>query len=293
MRQLLLLLLLCPLATTLWAQDRIVKCDNTQIEARVLEITLKEVSYKRYSNPEGPTYRLPVEQIRYIEYPNGERDTFTSAPEPEKEAPTVAATTATSATPTPTPTQEEYLLKRYSIGDYYEKGAVKGVVLEVTPDGQHGLLISLDEVATHWDTFEKGAYRLTGVDDKQDGRKNMEAMARYIAEQGLSWEDFPAFHWCREQGEGWYLPAIDELLTIAFHFNGQTRAVYNRQPRQRVNNALKEHGGKRLDRLYYYYSSTELDDKMVQTAHMDVKPPYLEPMKKHGMTVLVRAVYRF
>lgn len=264
------------------------KLDNTQIEARVLEITTGEVSYKRFSNPEGPTYRLPVGQIRYIEYPNGERDTFTDA---------VRAVEVATPTPAPAPVKEEaegeYVLKRYSVGDYYERGDVKGVVLEVTADGQHGLLISLDEVATHWDTFEKGDYRLTGANDKHDGRKNMETLARYIAEQGLSWEDFPAFQWCREQGEGWYLPAIDEVLTIAFHFNGESRSVYNRQPRQRVNNALREHGGKRLDRLYYYYSSTEQDDKMALTAHMDIQPPYLDPMKKNGMTVLVRAVYRF
>ena len=37
----------------------------------------------------------------------------------------------------------------------------------------------------------------------------MQTVARYIAENGVAGDDFPVCKWCREQGEGWYLPAID------------------------------------------------------------------------------------
>ena len=59
-------------AMTAAAQDLIVKTDASQVEARVLEISPDAVRYKRFSNPDGPTYVLPVAEIRYIRYANGE-----------------------------------------------------------------------------------------------------------------------------------------------------------------------------------------------------------------------------
>lgn len=36
-------------------------------------------------------------------------------------------------------------------------------------------------------------------------------MTEWIAGTELTWADFPAFEWCESQGEGWYMPAADEL----------------------------------------------------------------------------------
>lgn len=47
-------------ALTAAAQDLIVKTDAAKIEAKVIEITPEAVRYKRFSNPDGPTYVLPV-----------------------------------------------------------------------------------------------------------------------------------------------------------------------------------------------------------------------------------------
>ena len=59
-------------AMTAAAQDLIVKTDASQVAARVLEISPDAVRYKRFSNPDGPTYVLPVAEIRYIRYAYGE-----------------------------------------------------------------------------------------------------------------------------------------------------------------------------------------------------------------------------
>ena len=65
------------------AQDLIVKSDSTRVEARVLEISPEQIRYKRFSNPDGPTYVMPVGTIEYIRYANGETDRFrTPAPVP-------------------------------------------------------------------------------------------------------------------------------------------------------------------------------------------------------------------
>ena len=296
------------------AQDLIVRTDSTRIEARVTEVSPETVRYKRFSNPDGPTYVLPVAGIDYIRYANGETDRFRqpAAPAP---APAVAAPVpGTPAVPAPAPDAPvavptpasatasdpaapaalpvQYELKRYAVGDYYDFNGVKGVVCKVTEDGLHGMVVSLDEVMIPWSVFRKPDLRTVGAVDRTDGRVNMQTVARYIAENGLSWDDFPAFKWCREQGEGWYLPAIDEVLAIGNNFNGGTRMHYDRQARNRFNDALKEHGGKRMDRLVYYFSSTEQDEKSVHTSHMDMKPPYVVGIPKYNK-FLVRAVHLF
>lgn len=296
------------------AQDLIVRTDSTRIEARVTEVSPETVRYKRFSNPDGPTYVLPVAGIDYIRYANGETDRFRqpaapapapavaapvpgtpAAPAPAPDAPVAApapasATSSDPAAPAALPVQ--YELKRYAVGDYYDFNGVKGVVCKVTEDGLHGMVVSLDEVMIPWSVFRKPDLRTVGAVDRTDGRVNMEIVARYIAENGLSWDDFPAFKWCREQGEGWYLPAIDEVLAIGNNFNGGTRMHYDRQARNRFNDALKEHGGKRMDRLVYYFSSTEQDEKSVHTSHMDMKPPYVVGIPKYNK-FLVRAVHLF
>lgn len=296
------------------AQDLIVRTDSTRIEARVTEVSPETVRYKRFSNPDGPTYVLPVAGIDYIRYANGETDRFrqpaapapapaVAAPVPGTPAAPAAAPDAPVAAPTPASATSsdpaapaalpvQYELKRYAVGDYYDFNGVKGVVCKVTEDGLHGMVVSLDEVMIPWSVFRKPDLRTVGAVDRTDGRVNMEIVARYIAENGLSWDDFPAFKWCREQGEGWYLPAIDEVLAIGNNFNGGTRMHYDRQARNRFNDALKEHGGKRMDRLVYYFSSTEQDEKSVYTSHMDMKPPYVVGIPKYNK-FLVRAVHLF
>ncbi len=326
------------------AQDLIVRTDSTRIEARVTEVSPETVRYKRFSNPDGPTYVLPVAGIDYIRYANGETDRFRqpAAPAPAPDAPVAGAPAApapapdapvaapapapapapevaapvpgTPAAPAPAPDAPvavptpasatasdpaapaalpvQYELKRYAVGDYYDFNGVKGVVCKVTENGLHGMVVSLDEVMIPWSVFRKPDLRTVGAVDRTDGRVNMQTVARYIAENGLSWDDFPAFKWCREQGEGWYLPAIDEVLAIGNNFNGGTRMHYDRQARNRFNDALKEHGGKRMDRLVYYFSSTEQDEKSVHTSHMDMKPPYVVGIPKYNK-FLVRAVHLF
>ena len=120
----------------------------------------------------------------------------------------------------------------------------------------------------------------------------MKIVEEYIAANGLSWDDFPAFKWSREKGEGWYLPAIDELLNIGHNYNGGSRAVNNRRAHKAFNGALQEAGGKRIDRLVYYFSSTELDEKSAYTSHMNIEPPYVVEIPKYNK-FLVRAVHAF
>lgn len=267
------------------AQDLIVKTDSTKIEAKVIEVSPQSVRYKRFTNPDGPTYVLPTLEIHYIRYANGETEYYTRE--------TSAATTGSAASRSESTTAVETLpLREYAIGELYDVNGVKGVVCQLSEDRRHGLIISLEELYLPWSVFRKPELRTVGADHRTDGRVNMQTVARYIEENNLSWEDFPAFKWCREQGEGWYLPAIDELLTIGHNYNGGSRLHNDRRARNAFNGTLKEAGGERMDRMVYYFSSTEIDDKNAYTSHMSIEPPYVVEIPKYNK-FLVRAVHRF
>lgn len=296
-RLLLLLLAAWGGALTAAAQDLIVKTDRSSVEARVLEITPETVRYKRFSNPDGPTYVLPVADIEYIRYANGEVERFRKAEEAVPATPPVPATAADAQPEIVEEVLSEPIVRytyatTHEIGEYYERDGIKGIVCALSPDKMHGLLLSLDEIYLHWSEFRKPDLCVVGADDRSDGVANMEKVAAYIEANGASWEDFPAFKWCRDKGEGWYLPSIDELLTIGHNYNGGTRVQNNKQARNKFNGVLKDQGGKRMDRLVYYFSSTEMDEKSAYTTHMGIEPPYVIEIPKYNK-FLVRAVRKF
>lgn len=364
------------------AQDLIVKRDASTVKARILEISPAEVRYKRLSNPDGPTYILPVADIAYIAYPNGERDEFnplsapaaesgqtTATPEQaaaaqqqpagedgrpqalgpvfipvqmteEQQAMVAArngqATVATSAepsapaaeqpaaepaqeepaaeqavaetpvaapvpvqTPTQTPVQtaaQPATLYRQMprLGQFYDDNGAAGVVIYLDDSGMHGLMVSLaesrDPLYLPWSTI-RNPYPETGATDKSDGEANMAAIERYIADNGLSWDDFPAFNWCRQLGDGWYLPAIDEVLMIGYCYNGCQRVKFDRKAIQDFNAVLTDKGGVKIGKVNYY-SSTYMGDGKAATGLMGYEPPYIESMPLHEK-YLVRAVRKF
>ena len=58
------------------AQDVIVKKDGSIIQSKVLEVNVADIKYKKFSNPNGPTYTLAISDVLAINYENGEKDTF-------------------------------------------------------------------------------------------------------------------------------------------------------------------------------------------------------------------------
>lgn len=315
------------------AQDLIVRTDSTRIRSRVLEVSPEAVRYKRFAAPDGPTYVLPVGGIAYIRYADGFVERYaaatpapqpaadarptpatqpapaapapvpavrqssapqpTSAPQPVQPAPAPAPAPAVQPEPQPAAVPAGYVRQRYTLGQVYDADGLKGIVVEVDEEGRHGLIVSLDETVAAWSTFRKPDFRRIGADDRMDGRRNMEAVARHIAESGASWEQFPAFKWCRDKGEGWYLPSIDELLRIGHVYNGGSRLRNDRPARTAFNDRLKSNGGERINGKAYYISSTEVDEKFPMMSHMGLEAPYVvEDIQKY-VTFNIRAVHRF
>lgn len=62
--------------TVTFAQDVIIETSGTRTEAKILTVNDAEIAYKRFSNPNGPTYTKKMEKIARIEYENGDVDDF-------------------------------------------------------------------------------------------------------------------------------------------------------------------------------------------------------------------------
>lgn len=131
----------------------------------------------------------------------------------------------------------------YKIGDIVSRNGVEGVVFEVTDGGKHGKMVSVKESSNElqWSSDVSEQKRFIGADSETDGAYNM-AKVKQIA----GWPDkYPAFAWCADLGEEWYLPAEEELLAIYRNKDIINKAVFLR-------------GGRVSD---WYWSSTERDSK--------------------------------
>ena len=142
-------------------------------------------------------------------------------------------------TPTPTPNEKELTSAPYAVGDYYYDGVKEGVVFEIWDNGNSGKIVSMTKSSStlQWSSDAEEQKRQIGADSETDGAYNM-TVVKVIAD----WESkYPAFKWCADLGDGWYLPAKEELLTI---YNNQTAIDAN----------LTDELG-----AYPYWSSTERD----------------------------------
>ena len=137
----------------------------------------------------------------------------------------------------------------YKIGDYYDDGKKQGVVFEVTADGQHGKIVSLTESAERlmWSTSSEWRC-LIGAYDNRNGANNMSKVQKIAGWR----EKYPAFAWCADLGEGWYLPAIEELKKFTLD-----DAVHDA-----VNRALAAKGKELANKggWIWYWSSTEYQE---------------------------------
>src|SRR5690606_16732770 len=101
MKKLMLTIILALTFVTLAkAQDIIIKIDQGEIKANVLEIKEDKIKYKLSEHQDGPTYNIEKREVFMIIYQNGKRETFTSKnPTALTQTPTTANTSTQTANP--------------------------------------------------------------------------------------------------------------------------------------------------------------------------------------------------
>ena len=131
----------------------------------------------------------------------------------------------------------------YKVGDYYNDGTKEGIVFVVYDGGYHGKIVSVDESRERWAEYAV-CQNATHATSDGGGMGNMNKIKKLP-----NWKsNYPAFVWCASLGEGWYLPAFDELELIF-----QNKSIINRR--------LNERGyGEFVDESYW--SSTEDVDNL-------------------------------
>ena len=147
------------------------------------------------------------------------------------------------------------LNKTYNVGDYYNDGVREGVVFKVSPDGKHGKIVNLKES----EKLQWSSDRIpqVGANSHSSGVSNMQKI-KLITD----WQNkFPAFKWCADLGENWYLPSIEELEEF----------MLNDMVHNAVNHTLIVTGGQRLHSkgdAWPYWSSTENSNFYVWIVNM-------------------------
>ena len=137
--------------------------------------------------------------------------------------------------------------RTWKVGDYYNVDGKEGVVFWVDETGKHGKIVSLDQADMPWCTDAEYEKYLTGIaSDEYDGMKNLQSI-----QEISGWRNkYPAFAWCADHGDGWYLPAIKELELL----------LLNDEVHDAVNNQIaRKDKAKLFSKREYedYWSSTE------------------------------------
>ena len=137
--------------------------------------------------------------------------------------------------------------RTWKVGDYYNVDGKEGVVFWVDETGKHGKIVSLDQAEKPWCTDAEYRKKLTGIaSDEYDGMKNLQSIQKIS-----DWRNkYPAFAWCADHGDGWYLPAIKELELL----------LLNEEVHDAVNNQIARKGKVKLfskEEFKIYWSSTE------------------------------------
>ena len=111
---------------------------------------------------------------------------------------------------------------KYRVGEYYNENGKQGVIFEVSADGNHGKILSMTQSYLRWaEQDSPESKRTIKANSTTDGAYNTD---RVHSRPGWQ-KKYPAFKWCAELGEGWYIPAIEELKT--FLLNGDVNDAVN------------------------------------------------------------------
>ena len=97
-------------------------------------------------------------------------------------------------------------------GDIIEIGGVKAIVFRLDEDG-HGTAMTVKAFRGEKSPFSSDAKVVSSLhmDSLVDGKANMQEVFDYAAAHHVDLSRFPAFAWCRRLGEGWYIPAEEQL----------------------------------------------------------------------------------
>lgn len=70
------------------------------------------------------------------------------------------------------------------------------------------------------ETKSKGKASLIGASNRYDGLENLKTVEAFARDNGETLDLYPAFKVCKDLGENWYFPALNEIRWIVLHKEG-------------------------------------------------------------------------
>ncbi|MBR4046651.1 MAG: hypothetical protein IKK05_07100 [Alistipes sp.] len=177
------------------------------------------------------------------------------------------------------------LAGKYELGSIYEANGSKGVIYAIKADNKGVTwcyLFSLDEEDLQWSTVNEWC---NCINDK--GAWNTSDPFNYY---GQDINNYPAFKWCVEHGEGWFLPSSTELNWMWEAITNGERD-FDAPSVAEWNKIITDNGGEPFCEDYYWSSNETSDDLVEVIAFMDDSVVCLDPKKDNKYTA--RAAYRF
>ena len=177
------------------------------------------------------------------------------------------------------------LVGKYEIGAIYEVNGVKGVIFAIKSDNNgdtYCYLFSMDEEDLQWSTKYEFCNCMS-----QRGDYNTNDPFDYF---GMNIDDYPAFKWCKEHGEGWFLPSSTEMHWM-WDMLTEGQRDFDAPSVAKYNAFIVENGGEPFCQTYYWSSNETSEDLVEVIAFMDDSVVCLDPKKDNEYTA--RAAYRF
>ena len=152
-----------------------------------------------------------------------------------------------------------------------------GIIYKLTHGGEHGKVISLDQVSHVWGPTSD--VNISVARSLDNGKSNTRAMINTYRERSDFNSTYPAFAWIYNEKNGgdingeWYIPSFYELNEMHHLLTGNAYSIpttdppnstpgitYNIQARDEFNFIMKEYGGVPMNyERMQYWSSTEYD----------------------------------
>lgn len=177
------------------------------------------------------------------------------------------------------------LVGQYEIGTIYDDGTNKGLIFAIKADN-HGdtycYIVSLDEEDLQWSTKYEWCNCI-----HQRGDYNTHDPFEYY---GMNINDYPAFKWCMDHGDGWFMPSSTEVNWLWETLTNGERD-FKAASVNEFNKLLKENGGEPFVETYYWTSNETSEDLVEVIAFMNDSVVCLDPKKDNVYTA--RAAYRF
>lgn len=177
------------------------------------------------------------------------------------------------------------LAGKYELGSIYEVNGVKGVIYAIKTDNK-GLtwcyLFSLDEEDLQWSTV----YEWCNCINEKGAWNTYDPFDYY----GMDLNNYPAFKWCMDHGDDWFLPSSKELQWMWEAITEGARN-FDAPAVEKWNKIITDNGGEPFVETYYWSSNETSEDMVEVIAFMDDSVVCLDPTKDSVYTA--RAAYRF